>query len=66
MITFNDYTVLLLIISGLLVLLFDVRNYTKASMQKEKKGALIAGWLNLSLGVLSYFGYLVYEKWFWK
>lgn len=66
MITFNNYTVLLLLISGLLVLVFDVKIYTKANLLREKKGALIAGWLNISLGVLSYIGYLVYEKWFWK
>ncbi|NOV02112.1 CLC_0170 family protein [Paenibacillus planticolens] len=66
MITFNYYTILLLLISGGLVLIFDVKIYKQASMLKEKKGATIAGWLNISLGVLSYFGYLVYEKWFWK
>ncbi|MBA2941455.1 hypothetical protein HZF08_24535 [Paenibacillus sp. CGMCC 1.16610] len=66
MITFNNYTVLLLLISGLLVLVFDVRVYKKANLQREKKGALFTGWLNISLGILSYVGYLVYEKWFWK
>jgi hypothetical protein len=66
MITFNNYTVLLLLVSGLLVLFFDVKNYTKANMLKEKKGALFAGWFNISLGVLSFFGYWVYERWFWK
>ncbi|MGO4497407.1 CLC_0170 family protein [Paenibacillus sp. 2RAB27] len=66
MITFNNYTVLLLLVSGLLVLVFDVKNYTKANMLKEKKAALFAGWFNISLGVLSFFGYLVYERWFWK
>ncbi|KRF07152.1 hypothetical protein ASG89_17555 [Paenibacillus sp. Soil766] len=66
MITFNNYTVLLLLISGLLILVFDVKIYTKASMLREKKGALFAGWFNISLGVLSFFSYLAYEKWFWK
>ncbi|MDD9268076.1 CLC_0170 family protein [Paenibacillus sp. GCM10023248] len=66
MITFNNYTVLLLLISGLLVLIFDVKLYAKANMLKEKKSAQITGVLNISLGVLSYFGYLVYENWFWK
>lgn len=66
MITFNYYTVLLLLISGLLVLVFDVKVYAKANMFKEKKVAFIVGWFNISLGVLSFFGYWVYEKWFWK
>lgn len=66
MITFNNYTVLLLLISGLLVLVFDVKIYTKANWLREKKGAVFAGWLNICLGILSYFGYLLYEKWFWK
>ncbi|MDR6553452.1 CLC_0170 family protein [Paenibacillus qinlingensis] len=66
MITFNNYTVLLLLISGLLLLVFDVKMYAKDNWPKEKKGALLAGWVNISLGLLSYFGYMVYEKWFWK
>lgn len=66
MITFNNYTVTLLLLSGILVLIFDVKLYAKANMQKEKKGAIFVGWLNISLGVLSYLGYLIYEKWFWK
>lgn len=66
MITFNNYTVLLLLISGLLVLIFDVKLYASANMTKEKKSAMFTGWLNISLGILSYFGYLVYENWFWK
>ncbi|CAN7742072.1 hypothetical protein LJR153_006452 [Paenibacillus sp. LjRoot153] len=66
MITFNNYTVMLLLISGLLVLVFDVKIYAKANMLKEKRGAFIVGWFNISLGVLSFLGYLVYERWFWK
>lgn len=66
MITFNYYTVLLLLITGTLVLLFDVKRYTKAKMNKEKKGALFVGWLNVSLAFISFIGYYVYEKWFWK
>lgn len=66
MITFNNYTVLLLLISGLLLLVFDVKIYAKANMLKEKKVASITGWFNISLGVLSFFGNLAYEKWFWK
>lgn len=38
MITFNNYTVLLLLLSGLLVLVFDVKIYTKANLLREKKG----------------------------
>ncbi|WP_368086784.1 CLC_0170 family protein [Paenibacillus sp. yr247] len=66
MITFNNYTILLLLVSGILVLYFDVKLYKKANMNKEKKGALFAGWFNISLGVVSFFSYLIYEKWFWK
>lgn len=66
MITFNNYTVLLLLISGLLVLVFDVKIYAKVSMLKEKKVAFIVGWFNISLGVLSFIAYWVYEKWFWS
>lgn len=66
MITFNNYTVLLLLISGLLVLVFDVKIYTKANNLREKKAAIFAGWFNICLGVLSYLGYLVYEEWFWQ
>lgn len=66
MISFNNYTVLLLLISGVLVLVFDVKMYTKASMFKEKRVASFAGWFNIFLGVLSLFGNLAYEKWFWK
>ncbi|RTE10922.1 CLC_0170 family protein [Paenibacillus whitsoniae] len=66
MITFNNYTILLLLITGLLILVFDVKNYGKANMPKEKKVAVIAGCLNISLGVISFLGYLAYEKWFWK
>lgn len=65
MITFNYYTVLLLLISGILTLIFDVRIYMKANMIKEKKGALITGWLSIALAFLSFCSYYIYEKWFW-
>lgn len=65
MITFNYYTVLLLLISGILILCFDVRIYVKANMIKEKKGALITGWLSIALAFISFCSYYIYEKWFW-
>ncbi|WP_376769343.1 CLC_0170 family protein [Paenibacillus germinis] len=66
MITFNYYTVLLLLISGILILCFDVRIYVKTGMIKEKKGALITGWLSIALAFLSFCIYYIYEKWFWN
>ncbi|MEC0231998.1 CLC_0170 family protein [Paenibacillus alba] len=66
MITFNYYTIMLLLLSGILVLCFDVKIYVKANMTKEKKGALFVGWFNITLSGLSLIGYFIYDKWFWK
>ncbi|UKS30955.1 hypothetical protein LOZ80_19230 [Paenibacillus sp. HWE-109] len=66
MITFNYYTIMLLLLSGILVLVFDVKIYAKANLTREKKGALILGWLNIVLAGLSYICYFIYDKWFWK
>lgn len=59
------YVVLLLLITGILILFFDVKRYEAAKMNKEKRGARFAGWLNICLGIILFIGYWVYEKWFW-
>jgi uncharacterized membrane protein len=66
-ITYVYYTVSLLLITGILVLVFDTKRYdTRAKNYKVQKGASILGWLNISLGIVLFIGYWVYDKWFWK
>lgn len=57
------HLITLFVLSGVLILIFDVRTYVMADMHKERKAARFLGWTNLVLGVLSFVFYRIYSYW---
>ena len=58
------YIVPLCILSGILILRWDVVMYGKMKMKKEKKFARALGWLNLAGGIGLFAGNWLYGKLF--
>jgi hypothetical protein len=56
-----SFTIFLLIVSGIGMLLLDVKVYELDGMQKERKAARFLGWLNIVLGIVTYAGNHVYR-----
>ncbi len=56
---YNNYTVLLFLLSGWMILRFDKKRYRMANMKKEMKAAAVIGWGNVALGILGFTGYKV-------
>ncbi len=56
---YTNYTVLLFVLSGWMILRFDKKRYRMADMKKEMKAAAVVGWLNVALGILGYAGYKI-------
>jgi hypothetical protein len=60
------YTTALLLITGILILVFDGKRYDeKAKKYKIQKGSRFLGWINICLGIILFFGNWIYDKWFW-
>lgn len=59
---FFSYVAFLLILTGLLILLFETKAYKKAQRIKEEKVSRVMGWINLSLGAFAFLGYWVYSS----
>ncbi|HLU22374.1 CLC_0170 family protein [Lederbergia graminis] len=62
---YTYYLIFLLILTGVMMMIVDVKAYNKAKMKREKKYAKILGWVNIILGVMIYIANLTYETWFW-
>ncbi len=58
---YMNYIIVLLLLTGGLILLFDVRDYAASGMFKEKQSALFMGWGNIVLGILLFIGNWVYK-----
>jgi uncharacterized membrane protein len=56
---YNNYTVLMFILSGWMILRFDAKRYRMADMKKERKTASVIGWVNIVLGVIGFAGYKI-------
>lgn len=65
MIGYLNYVLVLLIVTGILILFFDVKGYNMAHMKKEEKTARYLGWFNVSVGILMFTGNWAYQMWFW-
>lgn len=61
--TFPYYLAGLFLVTGLLILVFDVRTYTMADMNKEKKVARALGWINLVFSVIVSVGNWALRQW---
>lgn len=59
------YVVLLFVLTGLLILLIDIKGYRNKKLTKERKVARALGWLNLSVGTLAFVANWIYRQWFW-
>lgn len=59
-----QYVSILLLLTGLMILLFDVKVYGQKRMKKEKKAARFMGWLNVSLGILTFVANWANQMWF--
>lgn len=60
---FMNSLVAVFVLSGFLILNFDVRTYVMADMKKERKTARLLGWTNLILAVLTFVTYQIYSYW---
>lgn len=62
---YTYYLIFLFILTGVMMMIVDVKAYNKAKMKREQKYAKILGWVNIILGVMIYIANLTYETWFW-
>lgn len=51
--------------TGVYILMFDVKGYKTKNMQKEKKVSTFLGWFNITAGILAYFVNWAYQQIFW-
>jgi len=65
MIGYLNYTVFLLVVTGILILLFDVKGYKLEKMKKEAKVSKYIGWVNVVLGLAVFISNWVYHQWVW-
>jgi hypothetical protein len=59
---FSIYSVMLFLFSGCMLLLYDVKGYKVAHMGKETKTAVVAGWMNVVIGLLSFAAYWLFRR----
>jgi hypothetical protein len=51
--------------TGVFILMFDVKGYKTKNMQKEKKVSTFLGWFNITAGVLAFLVNWAYQQIFW-
>ena len=61
--SYSKYLVLVLLVTGIMVLVFDAKAYKKEQQKKEEKVSRFLGWINISLAVLVLVGNWVLQKW---
>ncbi|SFT07403.1 CLC_0170 family protein [Paenibacillus sp. BC26] len=49
-VSFISYSIPLFLLTGFLILQFDIKEYRVKKMDKERKLSKVLGWMNLSLG----------------
>lgn len=57
------YIIPLCLLTGLIILRWDVKGYVASKMKKERKVAEFIGWLNVGLGIMLFVGKWVMDKW---
>ncbi len=60
-----NYIVVLSVMTGVLILVIDVKSYKTQNMQKETKVSTFLGWFNISAGVLVFCLNWLYQQFFW-
>ncbi|MGZ4031335.1 MAG: CLC_0170 family protein [Tumebacillaceae bacterium] len=61
--SYINFLVILFLISGIFVLVFDTLVYKQQNQTKEEKVSRFLGWMNIALGILSYVGNWVIQMW---
>lgn len=62
---YPNLTGLLLLLTGILLLLVDVKAYNQRSMSREAQWTRRLGWTNIACGVAMYVAGWVYSQWIW-
>lgn len=62
---YMNFTGLLLLLTGSLILAIDMRGYRRKGMNKERKAAQFMGWFNIVAGIGAYVGNWVYQQYVW-
>ncbi|MEK3886500.1 CLC_0170 family protein [Bacillus sp. FSL K6-3431] len=62
---YANYIIVLLIITGILILLLDVKAFNEAKMKKEKKFSQFLGWINITIGVGLFVANWTYQNLLW-
>lgn len=57
-----NFTIILLLLTGLCMLWIDVKTYERAKLEKEKKAARFLAWFNIVLAAVSYLGNYIYNS----
>ncbi|MEH6948094.1 CLC_0170 family protein [Bacillus sp. JJ634] len=60
-----NYLISILLVTGILLLLTDVKAYKNAGLKKERKITLILGWTHLSLSIILTLTAWIYRTWIW-
>lgn len=61
--SYINYLVMLFVLSGVMVLVFDTKVYKQEKQTKEEKVSRVFGWINIVLGALAYVGNFVLQQW---
>ncbi|WP_207451643.1 CLC_0170 family protein [Bacillus sp. SD088] len=64
-ISYGYYLISLFILTGIIILLLDVKTHSTNNQKKEKRVILFLGWGNIVLGSGFYIISWIYQKWFW-
>lgn len=62
---FIGYAVFVFAITGLLLLLADVKAYKHAGLKRERKVAKILGWTNIIIGTMMMLANWIYQELSW-
>jgi hypothetical protein len=57
-----NFTIFLLLFTGIIMLCLDMKVYQRGNMMKENKAARILGWLNVIFGVMVFVGQWFYNS----
>jgi uncharacterized membrane protein len=61
--SYMSYAIPLWFVSGLLILILDIKYYELAKKNKEKKVSRFLGWFNIILASLLYVGSWIIKEW---
>jgi hypothetical protein len=64
-VSYSGYIESLFLITGILILVFDARNYRQGRMKKEHKAAVVSGWTNIALCLVFFTANWIFKIWYW-